>query len=284
MAVAIFSALQDTRHATTKIQTTLDGMTTNLEVVCREATRSGIQEAIVALKEEAYQATGGGMGREKGFRNGEAEKIISLVSRGARREARRVRRAREGQANGSYGIVQLVDQLSAQERIKEEEEARAAFAAGYPPLMAPMLSSSAPVPYRSSSRGPPIPYSSIPSTSHQRSMSGSSPFDPTPSTSGGSHSDQASLFSRRPGHTATTGSVTSVTPSSSIRSIGSNGQPRERKDKIPVGSIVFNPRDPFTNADLIDPVLANGEAFRLSTGLVGVDDRRCFFFCRRANT
>lgn len=52
-------------------------MVPNLEAACRDATRDGIQEAIVALKEEAYQATGGGQGREKGFRNGEAEKIIS---------------------------------------------------------------------------------------------------------------------------------------------------------------------------------------------------------------
>lgn len=85
MSVAIFSALQDTRHATQKIQTSLDGMATNLEAVCRDATRDGIHEAIVALKEEAYQATGGGLGRDKGFRNGEAEKIISQVSRSSPR-------------------------------------------------------------------------------------------------------------------------------------------------------------------------------------------------------
>jgi hypothetical protein len=56
-------------------------MATNLEAVCRDATRDGIHEAIVALKEVAYQATGGGLGKGKGFRNGEAEKIISQVSR-----------------------------------------------------------------------------------------------------------------------------------------------------------------------------------------------------------
>lgn len=80
LGCAIFSALQDVRHATTKIQTTLDGLPENLEAVCRDATREGIQEAIVALKEEAYQATGGGQGREKGFANGEAEKLISQVT------------------------------------------------------------------------------------------------------------------------------------------------------------------------------------------------------------
>lgn len=71
--------MQDTRHATTRIQTTLDSMGTNLEVVCREATRSGIQEAIAELKEEAWQVSGGANGRDQGFHSGEAEKLIEQV-------------------------------------------------------------------------------------------------------------------------------------------------------------------------------------------------------------
>lgn len=78
MSVAIFSALQDSREATTKIQTTLDGMQESLEVAVREASREGLHAAIQVLKEEAYQARGGG-GATPGFHNGEAEKIISQV-------------------------------------------------------------------------------------------------------------------------------------------------------------------------------------------------------------
>lgn len=80
IAIAIFSALQDTRAGVNKVQTTLDGMATNLEVACRNATREGLQEAIRELKEEAYCARlGGGGGSAGGFRTGEAEKIISSV-------------------------------------------------------------------------------------------------------------------------------------------------------------------------------------------------------------
>ncbi|GAA5828973.1 hypothetical protein JCM11251_004084 [Rhodosporidiobolus azoricus] len=122
MSVAIFSALQDTRQGIIKLQTTVDGLPANLEAVCRTATKESIQEAIVELKKEAYEAVGGVEGREKGFRNGEAEKIIS----------------------------QLVDQLAEQERLKEDEELLAT--AGYAP---PVPSAPA------STSGPAVPYASV---------------------------------------------------------------------------------------------------------------------------
>ncbi|BGP22234.1 tetratricopeptide repeat containing protein [Rhodotorula toruloides] len=114
MSIAIFTALQDTRAGVIKIQTTLEGMPTNLSDVCRTSTKEAIHEAISELKQEAYAAVGGSDGRDRGFRNGEAEKIIS----------------------------QLVDQLAEQERIKEDEELF--FEAGYAPLEPTKAS---PVPY-----------------------------------------------------------------------------------------------------------------------------------------
>lgn len=81
MSIATFSALLETQHTTKKIETKLDGMGDNLAQVCREATQSGIQNAIAELKEEAWYARGGG-DVSKGFRNGEAEKLISSVSGG----------------------------------------------------------------------------------------------------------------------------------------------------------------------------------------------------------
>ncbi|KAJ8296458.1 hypothetical protein OF846_000830 [Rhodotorula toruloides] len=114
MSIAIFTALQDTRAGVIKIQTTLEGLPTNLSDVCRTSTKEAIHEAISELKQEAYAAVGGSDGRDRGFRNGEAEKIIS----------------------------QLVDQLAEQERIKEDEELL--FEAGYAPLEPTKPS---PVPY-----------------------------------------------------------------------------------------------------------------------------------------
>ncbi|KWU44672.1 hypothetical protein RHOSPDRAFT_25581 [Rhodotorula sp. JG-1b] len=93
MSVAIFSALQDTRAGVARIETTLEGLPTNLETVCRTSTKEAIHEVIDELKAEAY-AVGSGAADGKGFSNGEAEKIIS----------------------------QLVDQLAEQERLKEDEE------------------------------------------------------------------------------------------------------------------------------------------------------------------
>ncbi|BGO97134.1 tetratricopeptide repeat containing protein [Rhodotorula toruloides] len=114
MSIAIFTALQDTRAGVIKIQTTLEGLPTNLSDVCRTSTKEAIHEAISELKQEAYAAVGGSDGRDRGFRNGEAEKIIS----------------------------QLVDQLAEQERIKEDEELL--FEAGYAPIEPTKPS---PVPY-----------------------------------------------------------------------------------------------------------------------------------------
>lgn len=83
MGVAIFSALQDNREATTQIQSTLDGMQGSLEVAVREASRKGLQEAIKELKDEAYSIGRSGLRGNVGgggFTAGEAEKIISQVS------------------------------------------------------------------------------------------------------------------------------------------------------------------------------------------------------------
>lgn len=80
MSVAIFSALQDTRAGVARIETTLEGLPTNLESVCKTSTKEAIHEAIGELKAEAYAVSGNAEGQRKGFRNGEAEKIISQVS------------------------------------------------------------------------------------------------------------------------------------------------------------------------------------------------------------
>lgn len=79
MSVAIFSALQDTRAGVARIETTLEGLPTNLETVCKTSTKEAIHEAIGELKAEAYAVAGGGEGPGRGFVNGEAEKIISQV-------------------------------------------------------------------------------------------------------------------------------------------------------------------------------------------------------------
>lgn len=79
MSVAIFSSLQDSRHATTRIQSTLDGLHGHMEGLVRDASRAGLQEAIRELKEEAWAFRGRGSEVESGFTNGEAEKIISNV-------------------------------------------------------------------------------------------------------------------------------------------------------------------------------------------------------------
>ncbi|GAA5973247.1 hypothetical protein JCM11641_003033 [Rhodosporidiobolus odoratus] len=234
MSVAIFSALQDTRSGIVKLQTTVEGLPQNIGAVCRSATKESIQEAIVELKKEAYAAVGGGEGREKGFKNGEAEKIIS----------------------------QLVDQLAEQERLKEDEELLAA--AGYSPV----------VPMRSIS-GPAVPYTPA-ASSFQRSAQlptpslspeldsfevGLDPFEPTTTST-----DQSSLMSKRRS-TATllssrsvATSVTSFAPSTSPGDVSEGGERRskgKKKEKIPQGAILFNPKDPFSDGDLVDPVLAN---------------------------
>ncbi|TKA53186.1 hypothetical protein B0A53_04042 [Rhodotorula sp. CCFEE 5036] len=115
MSVAIFSALQDTRAGVARIETTLEGLPTNLETVCRTSTKEAIHEVIDELKAEAY-AVGSGAADGKGFSNGEAEKIIS----------------------------QLVDQLAEQERLKEDEELL--LMSTYP-ILDPAPSHAAPVPY-----------------------------------------------------------------------------------------------------------------------------------------
>ena len=88
MSVAIFSALQDTRAGVARIETTLEGLPTNLETVCRTSTKEAIHEVIDELKAEAY-AVGSGAADGKGFSNGEAEKIISQVSTGRYRDVGR---------------------------------------------------------------------------------------------------------------------------------------------------------------------------------------------------
>ncbi|GAA6012604.1 hypothetical protein JCM10207_009054 [Rhodosporidiobolus poonsookiae] len=234
MSVAIFSALQDTRSGIVKLQTSVDGLPENLGAVCRAATKESIQEAIVELKKEAYEAVGGEEGRERGFRNGEAEKIIS----------------------------QLVDQLAQQERIKEEEELLAE--AGYVPLL----------PARSTS-SPAIPYTSASASTSRRAPSVSSPMyepenpfepslDPFEPATTASMSDAASLLSKRrstfsPTESSFAPSMKSgITPS--IRSgltSASSGKGKGKEKRIPPGAVVFLPKDPLSEDDLIDPVLAN---------------------------
>ncbi|GAA5891383.1 hypothetical protein JCM5296_006507 [Sporobolomyces johnsonii] len=245
MSIAIFSALQDTRSGVIKIQTTLEGLPTNLETVCRTSTKEAIHQAIDELKKEAYEAVGGGEGPKKGFRNGEAEKIIS----------------------------QLVDQLAEQERIKEDEELLSTV--DYPPLLPSRPSSSPPVPYTAASSSiPAVPYT--PATSRRLSRipvsaNEDDPFEPTPSaldpfepapsirtnhtlsTSG----DESSLFSRK--LSARTAATSELSDRSSVAKEKDKDKVKgkERKDRIPTGAIVFNPKDPFSESDLIDPVLAN---------------------------
>lgn len=232
MAVAIFSALQDTRAGVVKLQTTIEGLPTNLETVCRTSTKEAIHEAITELKKEAYEAVGGSeRGPRRGFKNGEAEKIISA----------------------------LVDQLAAQERIKEEEEE----------LLSPVDGPS-PLPARSSSV-PPVPYAptaSTSSTSRRTSTYAPSvstaahaddPFEPAPSRA-------SSLFSRRQSTATLATSVAhsdgeTLAPSmsaddASVRTGKSKGKGKKERT-LPPGAIVFHPRDPFTDAELVDPVLAN---------------------------
>ncbi|GAA6064768.1 hypothetical protein JCM10212_004416 [Sporobolomyces blumeae] len=285
MSIAIFSALQDTRHGVQKIQTTLEGLPTNLESVCRTSTKEAIREAIGELKVEAEKARGGGggaggggsvvgaLGTEggRGFRNGEAEKIIS----------------------------QLVDQLAEQERIKEEEEEFNLLS--YTPLE-PSTSASRPAPYV------PRPASSLTS---RRSLSYVStplasteenPFEPTLSTSRDARSEdpveptrttsradprsssnlQAVPYSRSSSTAPSTlsrsstaparprSSSASTNPSSLAASSASfamddeydldlKGKQRQKttKPSLPPGSILFVPRDPLTGENLVDPVLAN---------------------------
>ncbi|GAA6035035.1 hypothetical protein JCM8097_002154 [Rhodosporidiobolus ruineniae] len=225
MSVAIFSALQDTRHGIVKLQTSVDGLPENLGAVCRAATKESIQEAIVELKKEAYEAVGGSEGRQRGFVNGEAEKIIS----------------------------QLVDQLAEQERIKEDEELLAA--SGYAPLL--------PIPPPTA--GPAVPYTSASRQTSLRlspSIVGDDPFepvsDPFEPTTTATSSDRSSLFSNRRKSTAT--SLTSFSMAESENGDAASmkkGKGKEKREKIPKGAIVFNPKDPFSDDDLVDPVLAN---------------------------
>ncbi|BGP19037.1 hypothetical protein JCM10213v2_007117 [Rhodosporidiobolus nylandii] len=223
MSVAIFSALQDTRHGIIKLQTSVDGLPTNIGAVCRAATKESIQEAIVELKKEAYEAVGGGDGREKGFRNGEAEKIIS----------------------------QLVDQLSEQERIKEDEELLAA--SGYAPLLPARASSGPAIPYTpaAASGSASRRNSYMPSASHDHDTL--DPFEPATTAT-----DNSSLFSRKRSVATSMTSAPSLGPEDGNESsVDRKGRRREKKEKIPQGAIIFNPRDPYSNAELCDPVLAN---------------------------
>lgn len=77
MSIAILSSLHDSKEATYQIQDSLNGLSSNLESVVKEASRESLKEAISILREEAFSAKGG-EGRD-GFTTGEAEKIISQV-------------------------------------------------------------------------------------------------------------------------------------------------------------------------------------------------------------
>ncbi|CEQ39077.1 SPOSA6832_00575, partial [Sporobolomyces salmonicolor] len=257
--IAMFSALQDTRSGVINIQTTLEGLPTNLETVCRTSTKEAIHQAIDELKKEAYEAVGGGEGPKEGFRNGEAEKIISQV-----RSVPFAARLR----SRPDALSQLVDQLAEQERIKEDEELLSAV--DYLPLLPSRPSFSPPVPYAAGpSSIPAVPCTPAASRNLSQvpvSSSEDDPFEPTPCaldpfefpppirpnrtlpTSG----DESSLFSRKFG--ARSPATSEISDEPSRRTMGKG---KERKDRIPAGAIVFNPRDPFSEADLIDPVLAN---------------------------
>ncbi|GAA5930672.1 hypothetical protein JCM1841_004733, partial [Sporobolomyces salmonicolor] len=202
--IAMFSALQDTRSGVINIQTTLEGLPTNLETVCRTSTKEAIHQAIDELKKEAYEAVGGGEGPKEGFRNGEAEKIIS----------------------------QLVDQLAEQERIKEDEELLSAV--DYLPLLPSRPSFSPPVPYAAGpSSIPAVPCTPAASRNLSQvpvSSSEDDPFEPTPCaldpfefpppirpnrtlpTSG----DESSLFSRKFGARSPATSEISDEPSADL--------------------------------------------------------------------
>ncbi|GAA5998100.1 uncharacterized protein JCM10292_002323 [Rhodotorula paludigena] len=231
MATAIFAALQDTRAGVAKLQTTMDGLPSNLETVCRTSTKEAIHEAITELKKEAYEVVGGSEGRDRGFRNGEAEKIIS----------------------------QLVDQLAEQERIKEDEELLAA--AGYASLV-PSGTNPSPVPYASSISSRRISSYGASSSVISSAVS-NDPFDPAPSRG-------TSLFSRRPSSAtlatsfiesdigASRTATQSADEAASMRSGRSRAAKKgKEKSTLPPGAVVLNSKDPFTDQDLIDPVLAN---------------------------
>ena len=222
MSIAIFSALQDTRRGVAKIQTTLEGLPTNLETVCRTSTKEAIHEAISELKEEAYQAAGGNGGRARGFRSGEAEKIIS----------------------------QLVDQLAEQERLKDEQEEDLLH--DYAPLEPTVPYSAATVPY--SAANPPA-LASNPETSID-------PFDDDPFEPSSSSSSIRG-YARQRYRRHTTISASDLESSSSSAATDQRNKDTRKREKLPPGSILFLPKDPFTNGDLIDPVLANGQ----STGI-----------------
>ncbi|KAK4050048.1 hypothetical protein OIO90_005238 [Microbotryomycetes sp. JL221] len=232
-SVALFMALQDVRQATQSIETKIDTMGAsidNLESVCREATRSGLQEAIKELKEEAFQVSSG---REKGFIGGEAEKIISA----------------------------LVDRLSEQDRLKEEEERTGVSAvAGPSPAYQASISSNVSSPFfaGSSLARAASPYSRSGSLTvayqsnlrralTSRSASAFLPEAASSSTSAFASLDRSSSISSR----------WTADSDSDQRTLETDLTSLHDKASVPFGGIIVMTKDPHDQRDMIDPVLAS---------------------------
>ncbi|KAM0792683.1 hypothetical protein ACM66B_002463 [Microbotryomycetes sp. NB124-2] len=227
-SVALFMSLQDVRQSTAKIETKLDDMSTsieNLEDVCREATRSGLQEAIKELKQEAWAVAGAGQGKERGFTGGEAEKIISA----------------------------LVDRLSEQDRIKEEEERTGiAVNSGPTPAYEPSVGSASSImrsvsPYSARSSTPTVAYrSNLRRALTSRSASAFLPEVESSIT----HLERSSSVSSNRAWTMTSDEQSVETDLTSIRE-GAHSL------KFPPGHVAIHTQDPIDQRDMIDPVLAS---------------------------
>ncbi|KAM0756500.1 hypothetical protein T439DRAFT_31382 [Meredithblackwellia eburnea MCA 4105] len=134
---------------------------------------------------------------------------------------------------------QLVDQLSEQERLREEEEALG-LGSSYPPL----------VPYASASSHRSRPNSFITST-FETSRMGEWGDDSMGDGRMGPNGSYSSFADEQQGGGARLRRAKGKSRASSTSSNG-NGSAN-----VPPGSIVFAPTDPITGEDLVDPVLAN---------------------------
>ncbi|KAK4046859.1 hypothetical protein OIV83_005755 [Microbotryomycetes sp. JL201] len=231
-SVALFMALQDVRQSTTQIKTKLDEMGSsidNLEVVCREATRTGLQEAIKELKQEAWAVAGAGKGKDKGFTGGEAEKIISA----------------------------LVDRLSEQERIKEEEERTGGPSASGPsPAYEPSTKFSSSIPRSVSvcsirSSTPTVAYRS--NLNRALTSRSASAFLPAPESST-STLERSRLCA---GTRSSTKDWDARSLDTDLTSIRESDFDQGAAWKVPAGQVALPFIDPLDQRDMIDPVLAS---------------------------
>lgn len=151
-------------------------------------------------------------------------------------------------------LPQLVDQLAEQERLKEEEELFAAYTS-----IPPSRSLSMPtVPYASTSSTSLRRYASVPSSQivedpfepiSDAFEPDLDPFEPTTSAS-----DRSSVLSR--GRSIAM-SLTSYGTEVSDGERSSKSR-KEAKEPLPSGAVVLDLRDPLTDEELFDPVLASG--------------------------